>query len=58
MENNINIDLVKIEQFILNLKIENTNKIKKLRRKTKKRKRIIKTNRCVLFISDSSGEEY
>ena len=59
--NNIaNIDLVRIEKFIINLKIENINmeKVKKMRKKTKKKKPINnKICRSVLFISDSSGDE-
>lgn len=60
MENNIanNIDLVRIEQFIINLKIENINKVKKMRKKSKKKKPINnKICRSVLFISDSSCDE-
>lgn len=61
IENNIaNIDLVKIDAFIMNLNRENINrgKIKKLRKKTKK-KRLINNKICrsVLFISDSSCDE-
>ena len=63
MENNIdnniiNINLVKIEQFIINLKIKNINKVKKLRKKTKNKRPINnKICRSVLFISDSSCDE-
>ena len=58
MENNIinnivNIDLVKIEQYI----IKNINKGKKLRKKTKKKHINTKICRSVLFISDSSCDE-